>query len=292
MRSPLAALLVAIAVLWDGPAAVRAQGPTIAEVLKNAAAYLGEFQRTLSGLVAEETYVQEVELEGKPNPFRVAERRLRSDLLLIKPAGADRYVEFRDVFEVDGQPVRERGDRLAELLRQPWATARAQVSAIINESARYNIGSITRNVNTPVLALQFLDAAFQPRFEFKRATKAREQLQPKGAASAPADGVFRATTEMWAIEYREKKRPTVIRTLNGRALPASGRFWINPVTGAVMMSELVLDGAGVQSTISVSYQSEPLMGMLVPVAMTETYRHSPERVVGTATYGRFRRLAP
>lgn len=291
MRS-LAALFVAIGMLCGGQAASHAQGPTLVEVLKNAADYLAEFQRQLSGLVAEETYVQEVDLEGKPNPFRVAERRLRSDLLLIKPAGADRFVEFRDVFEVDGKPVREREDRLARLLRQPWDTARAQVSAIINESARYNIGGIQRNVNTPVLALQFLDAAFQPRFEFKRATKAREQFQPKGAASAPADGVFRATTEMWAIEYREKKRPTVIRTLNGQALPATGRFWINPVTGAVMMSELVLDGAGVESTISVSYQSEPLMGLLVPVAMTETYRHSPEHVVGTATYGRFRPLTP
>jgi len=292
MRGVLPASLVTVALFFGSPAATEAQGPTMAGVLKNAATYLDEFQRKLSGLVAEETYVQAVEIEGKPNPIRIAERRLRSDLLLIKPPGADRYVEFRDVFEVDGKPVRERQDRLARLLRQPWASARGQVSAIIAASARYNIGNIQRNINTPVLALQFLDAAFQSRFEFKRATRAREQLQPHGAAAAPADGVFRVATEMWAIEYREKEKPTIIRTVNGRALPARGRFWINPSTGAILMTELVLDGGGVESTISVSYQSEPLMGLLVPVAMTETYRASPERVLGSATYGRFRPLTP
>lgn len=284
--------IVALAMLAASPAAARAQSPTMASVLKNAAAYLEEFQDKLSGLVAEETYLQGVEIEGQPNPIRIAERRLRSDLLLIKPPGADRYVEFRDVFEVDGQPVRERADRLAQLLRQPWASARGQVSAIIAASARYNIGNIQRNVNTPVLALQFLDAAFQSRFEFKRATRDRQQLQPQGAATAPADGVFRVATEMWAIEYREKEKPTIVRTVNGRPLPARGRFWVNPTTGAVLMTELVLDGGGVESTISVSYQSEPLMGLLVPVAMTESYRASPEHVLGSATYGRFRPLTP
>ena len=37
------------------------------------------------------------------------------------------------------------------------------------------------------------------------------------------------------------------------------------------MSELVVDGGGVNATITVSYQSEPLMGFLVPVAMHESY---------------------
>lgn len=292
MQYRAAAVFVALL----GVAAVRpaAQAPTLSAVLKNAAAYMAEFQLQLSGLVAEETYVQEAKQQGLFNPTGVLPRRiLKSDLLLVKPDGADRYVEFRDVFEVDGQPVREREDRLARLLRQPWSAASQQVGAIINESARYNIGRIQRNVNTPVLALQFLDAVFQSRFEFKRATKEREQLHPKGATPAKAEetGVFRVSTEMWAVEYRERKKPTIIRTPAGRDLPARGRFWINPNTGAVLISELVIEGGGVNAIITVSYQSEPLMGLLVPVAMHESYVAERERVAGTATYGRFRQLA-
>ena len=33
-------------------------------------------------------------------------RELTSDLLLVKPAGADPWLQFRDVFEVDGKPIR------------------------------------------------------------------------------------------------------------------------------------------------------------------------------------------
>jgi hypothetical protein len=293
MRSRLVAVVVAIATVAGAPRAL-AQAPTMADVLKNAAAYLADFQKQLAGIVSEETYVQELwPMAGRLSGGGAMQRRvLKSDLLLVKTADADRYVEFRDVFEVDGKSVRERGERLPHLLQQPWATASSQVSAIINESARYNIGPIQRNVNTPLLAMLFLDPAFQPRFEFKRASKERSTLAPQGRPAPAADesAVFRASTEMWAIEFREQQQPTIIRTPDGRPLPVRGRFWINPATGAVLISEMVLAGGGVNTTITVSYQSEPLMGFLVPVEMRETYIGARERVVGRATYGRFRQL--
>lgn len=300
MRCRLAAVVVALAATVAAPSRAVAQAPTLAVVLKTAAAHLADFQRQLSGIASEETYVQEISLlAGLRSGGGLLQRRsLKSDLLLIKPAGADRYVEFRDVFEVDGQPVRPRGERLGQLLRQPWGAASSQVSAIINESARYNIGAIQRNVNTPLLAMLFLDPAVQPRFEFKRASKQRAVLEPQtgatpaaGAGAPEASLVFRAATEMWAIEFREKKRPTIVRTPEGRPLPIQGRFWINPATGAVLISELVLAGGGVNTTITVSYQSEPLMGFLVPVEMRESYSGARERITGTATYGRFRKLS-
>jgi hypothetical protein len=290
-------LVVLVVALWavSGVARPHAQAPTMAIVLKNAAAYLADFQKQLSSIVSEETYVQEISpIAGKSSGGGLTQRiTLKSDLLLVKPEGADRYVEFRDVFEVNGSPVRERGERLTALLRQPWTTAGSRMAAIINESARYNIGNVQRNVNTPLLAVLFLDPAYQSRFEFKRASKERSQLVPQGGATpaAPADtAVFRASTEMWAVEFQEKSRPTIIRTPDGRALPARGRFWINPDSGAVLISEMVMAGAGVNTTITVSYQSEPLMGFLVPVEMRELYIASRERIVGTATYGRFRQV--
>lgn len=296
MSFRLVALLVALTVLLSTPRA-RAQDLTVAEVLKNAATYLADFQRQLSGIISEETYVQEISPVGTSGAGMSRRRSLKSDLLLVKPTGADRYVEFRDVFEVDGQPVRTRGDRLSQLLREPWGAVSTQMSAIINESARYNIGGIQRNVNTPVLVLLFLDQAFQKGFEFKRASMERSVLYPQvlanpvtGAATPDGNLVFRASTEMWALEFREKHRPTIVRTPDGRPLPVRGRFWINPATGAVLISEMVLAGGGVNTTVTVSYQSEPLMGFLVPVEMRESYSSARERISGTATYGRFRPL--
>ena len=80
---------------------------------------------------------------------------LKSDFLLVRPPGAERFVEFRDVFEVDGRPVRDRQDRLTRLFLDTSANT-DRIRAIIEDSARYNIGNIPRNVNTPMLPLVFL----------------------------------------------------------------------------------------------------------------------------------------
>ena len=101
--------------------------------------------------------------------------------------------------------------------------------------------------------------------------------------------MFRVSTEMWTIEYQERASATrSIRTPDGRNLPAQGRFWIDPSNGSVLISELIVDGGGVIATVTVSYQSEPLMGFLVPVEMRESYGRRNERITGHATYGRFR----
>jgi len=300
MKFRLAAFAAAVIGLFAVPPRAVAQAPTLAEVMKKAAAYVAEFQQQLSGLVAEETYTQEILKERGSAPYKgnlnpgLPRRTLRSDLLLVKPAGAARYVEFRDVFEVDGVSVRDRDDRLTRLAGDRSAQSHDRMYDIITESARYNIGTIQRNVNTPVMSLQFLDAVFQDRFPFKRATREREQPDARGATPAPGMPgvvVFRVATEMWTIEYEERSGPTIIRTPRGQRLPARGRFWINPSTGAVLMSELIVKGGGVTAAITVSYQSEPLMGFLVPVAMNESYEGHGEHVVGSATYGRFRPLS-
>jgi hypothetical protein len=69
-----------------------------------------------------------------------------------------------------------------------------------------------------------------------------------------------------------------------------GRFWIDPTNGAVLISEMIADGGGVLATVTVSYQSEPLMGFLVPIEMRESYVRAGERITGHAVYGRFRLL--
>lgn len=82
----------------------------------------------------------------------------------------------------------------------------------------------------------------------------------------------------------------MIHATDGDDFPSAGRFWVEPETGAVLMSELVMEKGDVRAVIDVSYQSEPLLGLRVPVAMHERYRARSDRVEGIATYGKFRQF--
>jgi hypothetical protein len=58
------------------------------------------------------------------------------------------------------------------------------------------------------------------------------------------------------------------------------------------MSELIAENRAIRATIDVSYQSEPLVGLLVPIEMRERYegKQRGSLVEGRATYGRFRQF--
>lgn len=265
--------------------------PSLDEVLERAAGYVERFHSQLAGIVAEETYEQTVSNAARfPNAVLpdAPRRTLRSDLMLVKPANLDRYVEFRDVFEVDGEAVRDRQERMAALWRTGSAESSVRLGAILEASARYNIGGIQRNINTPLMALMFLNRRHQPRVSFKHVVKSRRVFTDGQEARDSA--VFRVGTEMWNIEFEEKRGGTIIKRPNGGNLRSRGRFWIDPDTGAVLISELIVDGGGVLAKVTVSYQSEPLMGLLVPVEMRESYERRGEAITGHAVYGRFRPL--
>jgi hypothetical protein len=289
-RRMVSALAGAGLVLLAG-ARPAAEQPSLTDVLKRASSYVGRFHQQLAEIVAEETYEQIVYNPARyNNPIltNAVRRTLRSDLMLVKPSNVDRYVEFRDVFEVDGETVRDRQNRIAALWRTGSAESSTRLDAILEESARYNIGGIQRNINTPLMPLLFLNTAYQERFSFKHITKS----QPVFGSGQAADtsGVFRVRTEMWNIEFEEKRGNTIVKRPNGGNLRSRGRFWIDPDTGAVLISELIIDGGGVLAKVTVSYQSEPLMGFLVPVEMRESYERRDEVITGHAVYGRFRLL--
>src|SRR5207342_3563864 len=108
--------------------------------------YVSDYEQTFKNLVAEEEYDQKAS-----NGFR--KRTLRSDLVFSSTPGPIPWTSFRDVYEVDGKKVREREARLEKLFLQGTASGVAKAAAIRAESARYNIGSATRNINVPTLAL-------------------------------------------------------------------------------------------------------------------------------------------
>jgi hypothetical protein len=285
-------LLIGAILATAASATVHAQAapkPSLIAVLARAAAYVEEFREQLSGLVAEETYIQQ-ESSGR-------RRELRSDLLLVRSEAFPHWLQFRDTFEVDGRPVRDRGDRLTALFRQPAATAAAQAQRIAMESSRFNLGPVARTINVPLMPLVFLEPDTQKRFRFSRASDTDRPALPHDEP-----GYFRVTTEVWVVRFEERKRPTIIRDhLSRRNVPSEGRFWIEPHSGRVLMSEMRSTHPDVRVEISVSYQSQPFAGLLVPVAMHETYRNARptaddpagtpwETITASAVYGRFRQI--
>ena len=66
-----------------------------------------------------------------------------------------RYVQFRDVFDADGLPVRIGSERLLKVFLTPSASTTKQAAQIMAQSARYNIG-IERNYRA---AMNFCRAA-------------------------------------------------------------------------------------------------------------------------------------
>jgi hypothetical protein len=269
--------LVVLLLAASGGAAVAAQPPqavTVDALLQRAGEYITRFEKLFAGIVAEEQYTQTIppknQINGGSWPAR---RELKSDFLLVKVPSEETWLPFRDVFEVDGRAVRDREDRLTKLFLQPAATAIDQMAHIVAESARYNIGGATRNINVPVFALSVLAPASQARFEFSRLR------QERGGGST------------WSLDFRETAVPTMIRGAQGASRPASGRLWIDAATGAVVRTELAVDDGDLHATIQTRYQLDPVSGLWVPAEMRELYvQPLVPTISATATYSRFRRF--
>jgi len=259
-------------------AAARQQPADVVDALVDKASdYVAAYERAFVGIVAEETYRQQLRAPSSrfdPRGFRsdmtLQRRDLKSDVLLVRAPAGDRWIQFRDVFEVDGKPVRDRGERLTKLFLEPSADARQQEEDIAAASARYNIGDVSRTVNLPVLALSVLEPQSRPWFAFR---------------SGRQGG---ATVE---LEYKEEERGrTMIHTADNQPMRAHGRFTIEAATGRVMASVLAAETASLRAQIDVTYSAEPSVDMLVPREMRERYTTKDGSVTeGRATYANFRR---
>ena len=257
--------------------------PTLDAVLVKAAAYVTAYQNRLAGIVAEEVYRQQVMVtQRRGSPQTRQYRQLRSDLLLVKGANEGSWLQFRDVFEVDRKPIRDRDERLYKLFVGASTDAAKQAEAIQMESARYNIGPIMRTINMPILALVFFDRANQPRFEFK---KGKPGSVKRFAGMAEE-------RDVWMIEYEETLKGTVVRGADDRDIPSHGRVWLDSTTGRFLRTELISEDTDVRALIEVFYRAETGLDLLVPAEMRELYelRRSQARIDGRAEYSRFRQF--
>ena len=267
----------------EPPTAVTTAAPShlddqsLKTVLARVANYLTAYERQATAIVLEESYRQRLTVERGGPPET---RRLRSDTLLISDAELE-WMGFRDVFEVDGRPTRDRDERLTKLFLGERSGALEQARRIAVESSRYNLNAshviVERSINMPMTALRFLVGEHQWRSEFK-------SLGVKNIDGA----------EMILLEFNEREKPRMITT--GDDSPASGFFWIDPRTGAIVKSELLLDvrndtyKLNLTVRVRVSFARDPKLEMWLPVEMDEEYRTGRVQITGTATYSNPRRF--
>jgi hypothetical protein len=242
--------------------------------------YVFDFIEKFSNVVSEETYIQDSSvpmqsamLLGRPGSG-ARNRALKSDFLLVSVSRAQDWVPFRDVFEVDGQLIRDRDSRLAKLFLKPSENSLEQANRIQNESSRYNLGNMRRTINNPVLGIVMLQSDFQQRFHYSLG-----KMDPKVGPG------------VWIIEYKEEARPSFIRGRSDLDLFAHGRLWIEADTGRLMKTEVLLDQPTLRARITTSFRFDNRFGIAVPYEMQEEYKFdSGIKVTAVATYDRFRRF--
>ncbi len=259
-------------------AAQSPEHPSLKDLLKRVSAYVQSYGEKASVLVAMERYVQTV--DGSRQAGTAAHRTTVAEFAIVNTSGSQHWVGFRDVVEVDGEPLTDHRDRLLSILTDPSADV-DQARRLSEESARFNIGPIFRNFNVPTTALFFFAPENLDRFKFK--------LQ-----GTEADGDVR-------IAFRETYRPTLIRSPNGTPVPTEGELFAGrdgvvhrTILRAHSQSEATGTAVQIEFTVDVEYARVESVEMWLPSIMTEEYiaigRPASTRVNTRAEYSNYRRF--
>jgi hypothetical protein len=259
----------------DVPSSVR-------EVVARAGASAERFGQVLQGVVARESYLQTIRPwrgsppEGPAEAPAIESRTLLSSLLLVHDPDTP-WQLHRDVVAVDDVPVADRADRLAALFASPGGDPRRRLREITDESARHNLGHITRNINVPTFPLLIVHPAYRERFRFSDRGRMRE------------DGV-----DVRLVAFREKGRPRVVRGDRLRDVELTGLLAIDEANGELVRAVITPRAGDLRSLLQVSFAHVAELPVRVPVRLWEWYwvHDVPERdryVEGEATYDDFRR---
>ena len=267
------------------PSAEPPETPKPKDAAALARAYVDAWQPALGAIVAEERYRQ-VLTQWDGLGSQEAERVLVSDVLLVQAPHSEVWMLFRDVMTMDGKPVRDREQRFEALFVRPEREIIPSARRIASESARFNLGSVARDLNTPAAALIFL------REPFIDATKWQKMVRDE------VDG-----RPAWKLSFEQKKAPFAIRTATGRPQPAAGHVWLEPGSARIMRTMLDVWNASTPSeprthVVVVShFGSVSGLDVAVPLRMEEQYHVYAkrggrlfERLEAEARYSNHRRF--
>jgi len=232
------------------PSAASAQSPEIDELMRRVGSYVQRFVDTFSNVVAEERYEQR---------FAGLRRQLLSDFLLVAyPGRPDRRVTFRDVREVDGQPVADQPERITQLFLNPFESAIVRAMEIQREGLRHNLSG-ARLVN-PLGILAILQREYQNEFRFTR------------------QGLERSLgSDIRRIDLIRRGPPQTTQT--------RGSVWVSEGTGEVVRTLLRTGTAGGERTTT-TFEIDRGLRIRVPVEMEDEIGNFR----GRATYSNFRRF--
>ncbi len=290
--------------------------PELASILERVGQYVLEYEEKFQDVAADEKYTQwtrradasptvttvvgAVPVAGPPVTCSVSDtpeerggialpysctRTTKADVVFVRRAGPGPWGSFRDVYEVDGQKVREREPRLERLFSSmPSTEAEPQARGLSEDGdQRYNIGPALRDIDTPTLSLMFLHPKNQGHFAWKLGGKRRF-----------------GSVDTVEIKFEEVARPTIVGQSGHEDLPASGRVWVDPTQGTVVRSEtdFRFEPRRARAFVATEYLLEPKLGTWVPGEVREEYddlRGSEPPLFGaptraTAQFSNFRRL--
>jgi hypothetical protein len=257
-------------------------------LLDRVQAFAERYRREAPSLVVEERYLQNVTLRRdldagassqpnqltRPLPNTPQHREMTSELVMVRLPGTAGWVTLRDVLVVDKRRLRDREERLLKLLQSPQPDAFARASELARESARFNLGRITRTINVPDIAIEYLLPQHTGRMQF----------------DAPRDGTIDGVA-VAMFRFREVRGPSIVRDPRGADLLAEGRVWAELSSGEIVRTELILRDRDSTGTNVVDFRVDPRLLIRVPVKMTERYVMRGESIDAVATYTNFRSFA-
>jgi hypothetical protein len=258
-------LLVAAGMIGSGPRA-SAQKVQATDLTPKVAAYIRSFIGNFSNVVAEESYKQEI-----PSPRR--KRQLKSDVMLVKYPGAEGWLIFRDVFEVDGKSVRSEPERLTKLFVEPPESALRRAREISSASEKYNLANIG-NINNPLLVMALMQEQNHERFRFTLGNLDKS-LGP----------------DIRILQFQEFRSPSLIKLDGNADVFSSGLLWVEQATGRVVKTQFNVGRRGAGIEIVTTFKNDPDLQIDVPVLLKEWYPAGTDGdITGEATYSHFRRF--
>ena len=259
------------------PIATLAQTPAPAPdtsaraVIDKAVLYLKDYKEALQFVLADEVIIQDV---FNARARRAAHRETSGEYFLTYLATEGGWVGVRDIAVVDGVSV-EKTDNLRELLtKASFARIGRQLA---DRNARYNIGSVSRNVNDPMLALTILDDRHRGRFKFDR-----RRVEPT------------PTGPLVTVNFTERDEPTLVRGADGSRIDSKGELLIDAATGRVVRTVITLEDKATAGTLTTVFAENQKLGLWLPASFDERYDHELDRltelVVVKSIYSNYRRF--
>lgn len=245
-------------------------------IVGRAVAYLEEYRRAFSFLVADEDYVQHAVGTNADAPRLPTRRHLRGEMFLTYLGADRRWMALHDVAEVDGVPVAGR-EHLRALLES--SDTESVAGRLYRYNARFNLGGVTRTFNEPTLALQVLDDAHRARFRFRIERTGRDGPDP-----------------ITQLAFQERDRPTLVRSLQGGPVFSRGTIDVDAERGTIRGTRIVFQHDGIDAELVTHFEHDSRLELWVPTLLTERYvadareDRPAEVITAEARYENYRRF--